>query len=133
MGMFKLLRGQHVSGRGATRVKYAKGDLIQSNLELDKIFGTKKFERLHSVKVPAKVGKVAPIPEEEIVEDEPVEEEVHAEQPTQTTVEDPYGLKTMTKAELVDFAEGEEIEVSPAARKDQIYKVIVDTLASRRA
>ena len=102
---FKLLRGAHCSGRGATRRVYEKGDIIETDIELDKEFG-EKFERLQ--------GDVRVVPAPAVSEE--------------VVVEDPYNLATMTKAELLKFAKSEGIDIPKAANKEDIIELIQQAL-----
>jgi len=46
MATFKLLKGNHVVGRGPDRVIHQQGDKFKSDLDLDVRFGEDKFKRL---------------------------------------------------------------------------------------
>lgn len=122
---FRVVRGIHVTGKGATRKVYERGSLIHSQLDLDKIF-VNKFERLMPVQAPLTEATEAPLP---TPADLPEEDEVEVEEVEE---KDPYHLQDMTKAELLDFAEGEEIDIPEAAKtKGQVLKAIKEALASR--
>jgi hypothetical protein len=92
---FKLLGGKHDQGDGKI---YSRGDIVQSEKELDVQFGSQKFMRLGNlVEVPT------PTPDS---------------QPAQDDLED------MTISELRRFAEDAEIDLGRAARRETILSVI---------
>lgn len=99
---FKVLRGSHSEGRGSSRKLYSRGDVIQTERELDKQFGREKFERLETTTVAVKESP-APAKDDE----------------------DEFGLNRMTKKELLEFARSEEIDIpADAMRKDEILNCI---------
>ena len=92
MHTFKLLGGTFTPAKGTI---YKRGDVFESEKELDKIH-TNKFQRM-----------------EKVVVEVPVKDDTDE-------------FSGMTVAELKKFAEGEEIELGSATRKESILKVIRD-------
>jgi hypothetical protein len=98
---FKLLGGKHDQGDGKI---YSRGDIVQSEKELDVQFGSRKFMRLDNLVEVA----TPPLPES---------------QPAQEDLGFPE-LAGMTIPELRRFAEDEEIDLGRATRRDTILSII---------
>ena len=105
---FRLLRGDHQHGGKM----YKKNDIIESDIELDTVFGANKFQRLH----------IAPTEVQQVEVPEPVETTPGIGQNQND------GLSEMTVAELKQFAEEEEIDLDAGLRKDEIVNVIRATI-----
>jgi hypothetical protein len=100
MYTFKILGGSLNIGDGKI---YQRGDVVQSEKELDKRFGARKFQRLD---VPPGFQATAVAPAEK--EDE---------------------FSGMTLAELKKFAEDEEIDLGSATRKEDVLAAIHKAVA----
>ena len=113
MTKFHLRGGMHQGEDAKGRqVTYKRGDLVESDVDLDKIFGG-KFVRLNEQLIPVS------LPVNKPKEEKPTEQiDQGPQSPT-----DPYGLKKMTKPQLIEFAEGEEIDLV-ASKKSDILKEI---------
>lgn len=97
MARYRLRAGSHIDKNGT----YKQGDVFDSDEDLVKRFGHQKFERVYSE-----------------VTHKPVEKSDKASDKSDD------GLESMTLEELRKFAEGEEIDLGKATRKDEIIKAI---------
>jgi len=96
---FKLLRGLH-SHKGVTYEAGSANDIVESPTDLEAQFGREKFKRLHEADTASGVAVAeAPIP-------------------------DGDGLEDMTVGQLREYAEGNEIDLGEARKKDEIIAVI---------
>ena len=111
MAKYKVLRGSHAAGHGSDLRTYNRGEIIETPKNLEKLFGTDKFQRIR--------------PNED-AEDAPAAPPAGA---VAVADEDPYGLQKMTKQQLLEFARTEGIEVSDTAmKKDEILNEILAVL-----
>lgn len=114
MAKYKVLRGSHAAGHGENLRTYKRGEIIETPKNLEKLFGTDKFQRIR--------------PNED-AEDAPVAPPAEAPAAVAVADEDPYGLQKMTKQQLLEFARTEGIEVSDTAmKKDEILNEILAVL-----
>ena len=114
MAKYKVLRGSHAAGHGSDLRTYKRGEIIETPKNLEKLFGTDKFQRIR--------------PNED-AEDAPAAPPVEAPTAVAVVDEDPYGLRKMTKQQLLEFAQTEGIEVSDTAmKKDEILNEILAVL-----
>lgn len=123
---FELLRGIHAQGATVNRktgkktkdTVYRKGDVFESNLRLDKLFGEAKFKLLgqaDEVKVP---------------EDQVQQDEDDFEGGEEEIVEEDDGLELMSVAELRAYAKDQGIDLGRANRKSDIIDVIREETAA---
>ena len=114
MAKYKVLQGSHAAGHGSDLRTYKRGEIIETPKNLEKLFGTDKFQRIR--------------PNED-AEDAPVAPPAEAPAAVAVVDEDPYGLRKMTKQQLLEFAQTEGIEVSDTAmKKEEIYQEILAVL-----
>lgn len=116
---FKLLKGNHrvagkpdpVSGQRGEGRTYRQGDIVESDVELDKKFGSEKFKRL-------KNKQSASDPDEE--DDNDVE-----------VGPDPQddGLDAMTDQELAAFAKEAGVEIK-GKKRETIVKLVRESMVS---
>ena len=110
---FHLRGGKHQCKDSKGRlVTYNRGDLVETEDELDKMFGG-KFVRLNEQLIPVQLPINKPKkekPEEQV--------DIGPQSPS-----DPYGLKKMTKPQLIEFAEGEEIELTSTKKSDILAEI----------
>ncbi len=111
---FQLRGGVHQMGKGSNIQTFKRGDIIETDIELDKVLAS-KFVRLDAV------GAIVapPLP--------PIKgEKIEA---PEADADDPYGLLKMSKKELVEFADYEEIVIpSDAKTKVKILKAIQSSI-----
>jgi len=93
---FRLLRGGHQHGKNedGSPKRYKRGDIIETDIELDRKLGADKFQRLH---------------EEDL-------QQLNA--PIQDT------FSSMSVNQLKDFAASEEIDLSGATTRADILKAV---------
>lgn len=121
MPSFLVVRGNHVEGKGATRKRYKRGDIIVTNKELDKIF-QRKFRRIESGNVVFPAPNIPAPPEPMPATSGAI--------PADDV--DKYGLLKMTKKQLLEFAEEEELELDETlSRKSEILSAIQSQLDVR--
>ena len=116
---FKLLKGNHrVAGlteangqRGEGRT-YRQGDTFESDIELDKKFGSEKFKRLKN--------KLAANDPEEDDDDDASDVDAQAQDD---------GLDKMTDAELAQFAKEAGVDIK-GKKRDTIVKLVRESLVN---
>lgn len=119
---FKLLKGNHrvsgpsdpVSGQRGEGRTYRQGEIFETDVELDKKFGTEKFKRL-------KNKLAANDPEEEEDDDDDGESDIGVPQDD--------GLDTMTDQELATFAKEAGVEIK-GKKRETIIKLVRESLVN---
>ncbi len=112
---FKLTRGKYVNGKTADGkpIVMKPGDIVESDVHLDKRFGRKKFERLDdsfsAASIAAETAQAA-------------REGFHGKDAATAVVEDT--LSAMTVSELRQLAEEEELDLGRSKTKDELLAAI---------
>lgn len=107
---FELLAGAHTEGEVSqgTRVIYHPGDIIESDVDLAKMFGSEKFRKMD--------------------ESEPNVAKKRSQSQQTITIPTREELNKMSMADLRALAAEEEIDVSTTSKKEEVVNMIISSL-----
>lgn len=107
---FELLAGAHTDGEVSqgNRVIYRPGDVIETDVDLAKMFGSDKFRKMD--------------------ESEPNTPKKRPQSQQVVTVPTREELNKMSMADLRALAAEEEIDVSTTSKKEEVVNMIISSL-----
>ncbi len=116
---FKLLKGNHtIEVRGTepgvvTTQSYRQGEIFESDVELDRKFGSEKFKRLKN----------------KLAANDPDEDEDEDEESLEALAPQDDGLDKMSDQELATFAKEAGVEIK-GKKRETIVKLIRESLVN---